>query len=386
VKGFDQPWSGVTPEGMIMSMAGELQGTGRLGRKRVVQTAEGQAAILFTAAGTLGLASNLLPEVHQTRGAITTNALALIVGLVVAALPWRHWHPRATLALVPVALGIISAGQVAADGASTPLFGLWFVVVFAWLGSWHPPRTSLVVAPLAVAAYVAPFLPSQPTASSEALQTVAIAIPVAVVLGEVTAARTAAARRANLALEATTALLEQANLTDDLTGVGNRRCANALLDALRPDDGVVLLDLDHFKVVNDTRGHAAGDEILQQLGEHLRRAARTGDTPARFGGEEFLLVVRGADGDLRAIVERLLAGWRQLDTGVTMSAGAAVHSAGRAPHETFAAADALLYAAKAAGRDQLMVEDEVRLEPVPVRVQGAAPPDAPPPGAAPVAG
>jgi diguanylate cyclase (GGDEF)-like protein len=193
-------------------------------------------------------------------------------------------------------------------------------------------------------------------ASPESLASVVIAIPIAVVLAEVLAAKTEAMRRAQCSLEASAVLLEQANLTDDLTGVGNRRRANTLLDVMVPGDAVALIDLDHFKVVNDTLGHAEGDRVLMELGGYLLRAVRDADCVARYGGEEFLILMRGAGKDAAAIVERLLTGWRATGSGVTLSAGVAIHVIGCGPAATFERADGLLYQAKAGGRDRVVAE------------------------------
>jgi diguanylate cyclase (GGDEF)-like protein len=140
--------------------------------------------------------------------------------------------------------------------------------------------------------------------------------------------------------------------TDELTRVGNRRHANDLLRSLRPGDGLVIIDLDHFKEVNDTFGHPAGDALLVALAEHLQSAVRDGDDVARYGGEEFLLVLRHAAEDALAATERLLAPWREAHPGVTFSAGVAVHSGDLPPPLTLGRADAALYAAKLMGRDR----------------------------------
>jgi diguanylate cyclase (GGDEF)-like protein len=178
----------------------------------------------------------------------------------------------------------------------------------------------------------------------------------AVVLGEVLAAHGAAMQQAQSALEMSATLLERANLTDDLTGVGNRRRANSLLDMMQPGDGLALLDLDHFKTVNDSLGHAEGDRVLMALGAYLLDSLRDADCVARFGGEEFLILLRGAGQEAGAVIERLLDGWRLSGATVTLSAGVAVHVDGRSPALTLRQADTLLYAAKAAGRDQVLVE------------------------------
>jgi diguanylate cyclase (GGDEF)-like protein len=151
-------------------------------------------------------------------------------------------------------------------------------------------------------------------------------------------------------LQATQVLLD-ASMRDALTGVGNRRQADALLAGLKPGDAVVLLDLDRFKAVNDQWGHATGDEVLVGLARYLDRSLRDGDTVTRFGGEEFLLVLRQAGGQALGAVERLAEGWRRTSPITTFSAGVALHSADCRPEATLVAADSALYRAKHAGRD-----------------------------------
>lgn len=138
---------------------------------------------------------------------------------------------------------------------------------------------------------------------------------------------------------------------DVLTGLGNRRHAMTLLDGIRPGDVVALIDLDHFKDVNDTYGHAEGDAVLHEFGAFLNRKIREGDDVARYGGEEFLLVLRDAGSEAPLILERLTVDWRRLGRATTFSTGYAVHSLGALPADTLGSADDALYAAKAAGRD-----------------------------------
>ncbi|MEY2479051.1 MAG: hypothetical protein QOG87_4366 [Actinomycetota bacterium] len=161
--------------------------------------------------------------------------------------------------------------------------------------------------------------------------------------------------QAGLALEQQRAIeqLTVEALEDPLTRVGNRRRGAALLKALEPNDAVVLIDLDQFKLVNDTAGHAAGDRVLVMLGDYLREAARDADAIARYGGEEFLLVLRAAGDSAAGAINRLLDGWRDLRPLTTFSAGVAVHRAGRSPAATLGRADAALYRAKRSGRDRV---------------------------------
>jgi diguanylate cyclase (GGDEF)-like protein len=322
-----------------------------------IESPSGQAAVLFVVAGLLGLLSAAAVPATRSPFGLAVSVSAVLVGVAIDRFPWARFDRRATLALVPAAFGLLTAGQFAHPGGSLAVYGVWYVVVFAWIGSWHGPRTTAAVAPLGAATYVAPLLAGSAGASADAAMTVIVAIPAAVTLAEVMAAKQAAADRAHEALAQATALLERANLTDDLTGVGNRRRCNRIIDSLRDGDGVVLVDIDHFKSVNDRFGHAEGDRILAALGGYLMQAVREADAVARYGGEEFLVVFRGAGATVGPAAQRLLDGWRRLDHGVTISAGAGIHCDGRSPQDTFRLADAMLYEAKRAGRDRLRVAD-----------------------------
>ena len=144
--------------------------------------------------------------------------------------------------------------------------------------------------------------------------------------------------------------LAESASTDLLTGLANRRMLDRALGRLSADDTVIMLDLDHFKQVNDNFGHAAGDEVLRVFGSVLRGTVRGRDTVGRFGGEEFLVVL-GPGGDAEAFLQRLRAEWlTERPRPVTFSAGI-VLSAGD-PDETASRADQALYQAKEAGRDQ----------------------------------
>ena len=140
--------------------------------------------------------------------------------------------------------------------------------------------------------------------------------------------------------------------TDALTGLPNRRAFFRELATLAPEDAVLFLDLDHFKVVNDREGHQAGDEELAAFARTLAAHTRGTDCSARYGGEEFGVIVRG-DGErgVAVLVERLREAWAERGR-TTFSAGAAIHRVGT-PSDTLAAADRALYDAKATGRNRL---------------------------------
>ena len=144
--------------------------------------------------------------------------------------------------------------------------------------------------------------------------------------------------------------LAESASTDLLTALPNRRMLDRALGQLSAGDTVILLDLDHFKQVNDNFGHVAGDEVLREFGRVLLGAVRGRDVVGRFGGEEFLIVL-APPGGADALLRRLRAEWlTERPFPVTFSAGIAA-SAGD-PDETVSLADQALYRAKEAGRDR----------------------------------
>jgi two-component system cell cycle response regulator len=155
--------------------------------------------------------------------------------------------------------------------------------------------------------------------------------------------------------------------TDHLTGLLNRRAgeetfSRELIRSRRyeRDLSCALLDIDHFKRINDTVGHAAGDHVLRQLGKRLSGRIRGSDTAARWGGEEFLLILpetslSGAQ-ELAESVRVMVEG---VDFAVipraTVSIGVACLLPGETVEQTVARADKNLYAAKAQGRNRVVV-------------------------------
>ena len=161
------------------------------------------------------------------------------------------------------------------------------------------------------------------------------------------------------------------SVIDQLTGLYNRRyMTNQLQQYMHravmggKPLAVMMLDIDHFKLINDTHGHQAGDEVLQELADRLRQNIRPMDVACRPGGEEFLVILPETPGDLAyAAAERvrraIAAGKFNVlsdtrEVAVTVSAGV---SALLGPHDTMAdllaRADSALYAAKSAGRNRV---------------------------------
>ncbi|MDP9295314.1 MAG: GGDEF domain-containing protein [Actinomycetota bacterium] len=171
-----------------------------------------------------------------------------------------------------------------------------------------------------------------------------------------------------------TKLLLDATLRDELTRLGNRRRVESGLRELARGDAVILFDLDHFKKLNDTQGHAAGDAALRAFAAHLKQALRGEDWAARYGGDEFLAVLRGAAGDAHRILERLVESWHQTSPPTTFTAGVALHWDDESPAETLARADRALYAAKEGGRDRVSFAEEAPKQAGKAATEGAATP------------
>jgi diguanylate cyclase (GGDEF)-like protein len=235
-------------------------------------------------------------------------------------------------------------------------YGVSFVMVFLWVGVTQPPRTSFWLAPLAAVAYA---MPSIVAAGDPAdIGSLAVVLPVCLVAAEIPARMLAELAAARAVEHAEATAFAVAAQTDDLTGLGNRRRGNALLDSLEPNDALLVLDIDHFKDVNDRFGHGEGDRLLMELGDFLAAHLRDGDGVARYGGEEFIVLLRRVGSGAVEISERLLAAWGSRRPVATFSLGIAVHQLNQSPALTFGAADAALYRAKRTGRNRVCLATE----------------------------
>jgi two-component system cell cycle response regulator len=153
-------------------------------------------------------------------------------------------------------------------------------------------------------------------------------------------------------------------VTDGLTGLRNRRYVFRHLESLLRAGtacGVLMIDVDRFKPLNDYYGHAAGDAALREVAARLREHVRASDIVARYGGEEFLVVMSGAGAEETAVIAerlRVAIGDRPIDLGqaklpVTVSIGSALAGNMTEAEALIAAADVAMYRAKALGRNRV---------------------------------
>ena len=300
--------------------------------------------------------------------------------LVLAARRWRRPTARRALEAAAMIGALGAAFALALSTGSDTSYLVFPVLVWAAL-RFRVPGAALMSLVAAVAAVVMAARGHGPFGVSEGLDAmlhtqgfVTVSTLTALVLAVASDEREEALRR-----------LGHRALHDPLTGLPNRALlADRLEEALAraAEEGtmlaLLLIDLDEFKIVNDSFGHHTGDELLTQIAPRLRAAARPQDTVARFGGDEFVVLCEGLTGPWDALdaARRMAAAWAAPftlgDDEVYMSGstGIAVAHGGRGePGTLLREADAAMYRAKARGRGQTELYDEVDARP---RVRAAA--------------
>ena len=302
-----------------------------------------QLGALLVLAGVLfSIPTFLTTPMRPSMRVLTVVMLAIRppVAIAAQALPWERWSRR-WLLVWPLwtMCGVAMAGQLSFVHGAPALAGL-LVTAFFFVGMTQPRGTSFLLLPLAVPSWVA----ANGGWSNNLLTRLPLAVGVWLLVGETLAVLHHQVRAL------TDGLVHEAS-TDPLTGLGNRRDLGRELAALRPGDAVVVLDLDHFKQLNDRFGHGAGDKVLTELGATIRGTLRANDSAIRLGGEEMLLLLPGANtSGAREALARLSGQWRRVQPDVTFSAGVCV--VGDVPaHDALAAADRALYQAKQDGRN-----------------------------------
>jgi diguanylate cyclase (GGDEF)-like protein len=337
----------------------------------------------------VGCATLLTTGVGQ--GWMNTSALYLWLGFVGAILAigyvalrsgWTERFRDPSISVWQLSMGVLAVAWgylICGPMRTSALFPIMVIFAFAaFTLRWRQIAflTVLAVASLVAAVVVRARYPQWVPAQGEVsplrvdvnnvLMLVVVLPALAVIAARLSALRQKL-RDQREALARALAEVERLAVRDELTGLPNRRSMQALLDrsvALSSRNmghfSVALLDIDHFKAVNDALGHAAGDQALQAFAGCIASQLRDTDALGRWGGEEFLLVMPGDEHGMQRALERLRAlvrGCCAGDRPLTFSAGIARHRAGETADALLARADAALYRAKHAGRDRCALAD-----------------------------
>ena len=303
-------------------------------------------ALFFLVGGGTTLAIEALPHPAALPDTliVTVGAMAVIVAIALQVLRHRvppaihPWFLAMGTGLVTL---LVATGGSSSVSTSFSFFYLW-VIVYSLL--FFSPAGAALQLVAAVVAYVGTVAWIQPTS------TTAFTAVEPLVLGSVIGTTGIVILMLMRARETS----EIDPLTLALNRRGLERFLGAALDrVLRTGQQVVvaMVDVDHFKMVNDSDGHDAGDQLLRELADRWRRVLRPEDCLSRFGGDEFVVVLPGcSEADAAAIIERLRLGSPQ---GVTCSVGMATWRRGEADSTLLKRADAALYDAKRSGRNRI---------------------------------
>jgi diguanylate cyclase (GGDEF)-like protein len=321
---------------------------------RPVHTFAGAGFCLLTV--TLCLVALGVPGMIRPGGwrAVVIGVVVVLVGLGVLALAFRELPPRFVLGELLVAdVVIVLAAAAITDRDAGHVVAVMYVLPSLYAALFLPrwalaPQLTAVVVGTVVVMHI-----GQPAAAEAALLVALVLIA--------TLSPTAAVAALRHRLLRALARARELSTTDPLTGLTNRRglaerapglLRRALEDGLPV--GVVVADVDHFKRVNDEHGHPVGDAVLRDVAYAMRSELRAFDLIYRLGGEEFAILLPGADlQKTQEIAERLRVAVARSSTGgvsVTMSFGAGAVSGSRVRlPQLYARADAALYRARRAG-------------------------------------
>ena len=290
---------------------------------------------------------------------------------------WRD--PALTVAQILAGLVFANWGfLILGPGRAVALMPMLLVLVFgAFLLHWRKIAVLTAIAVTGFAAVVATsewlrvleHKPAHPDTLDQDLlycMSLLILLPVVGVLAARLSRMRVALSERRTALSLALAEVERLAAFDELTGLANRRRARTYLAAQLAQQqpsglncAVALIDLDHFKRINDTLGHDGGDRVLKAFAARARTVIRSTDLLSRWGGEEFLLVMPGTSIDeASALLRRLLDQVRKLSAdggAITFSAGIARYDADDTIDATIARADRRMYFAKNAGRNRICV-------------------------------
>lgn len=344
---------------------------------------------LIASAVYIGAATLLTTGVGQ--GWMNTSALALWLGFVVVVLAsgyaalrsgWTERFRDPSLAVWQLSMGVLAVNWgylICGPMRTSALFPIMVVFAFcAFTLRWRQIAfvTLLAVTSLVVAIVVRELYPHWVPAQGEVaplrvdINNVLMLIVVLPAIAVIAARLSALRRKLHEQREALSHALsevERLAVSDELTGIPNRRSMRFLLDrSVAFSAGgvtpfcIAVLDIDYFKAVNDDLGHAAGDEVLKSFARRATAELRNTDVLARWGGEEFVLMMPGGLNNVSRVIERIGSSIR---TGchptrhITFSAGIAQHRPTETVDQLLSRADVALYEAKRTGRDRYVLAD-----------------------------
>jgi diguanylate cyclase (GGDEF)-like protein len=314
--------------------------------KRFDHASENRQAVhlgvgLITACSALILSTIwFLPTTAGGRSlALAVTAGSLVISVSLAKLPWERLPTEALLVFPGLGLAGMTLGASFSKGVSPAYAGLFTLAVF-YVATTQSLRLTM--------AAVVVCLPLWVFCEGGFSATIGVRTPITLVIWVLIGHSLAQRKAAN---DKRIEGLVHAASTDPLTGFGSRSELARVLHKTEPGDAVVLLDLDGFKQVNDSRGHQAGDEILSDFGKIVRTVLRSADAAVRYGGDEVMLLLPGtAAGGAGVLLERLRDSWSRADRP-TFSGGIAVRGE-EEPTVTLLRADKCLYDAKGRGRNR----------------------------------
>jgi len=316
---------------------------------------------------------------------VRQRALAILAVALVAAGPWLGWWPA--LFLIPAALcfgaadalmprmqrpellmfgawigsGLVIGGAVALSGGPSQPTLAWLAIPVITLSSRFPMRGVVVgvIVNIVILLVVAFGVDANEIVENPVLVIAPVALLLCVAVLSTPLMRSDIQHRSDAVIDPLTGMLNR-------NALGTRVAELAQQSHLTGESiGIIVGDLDHFKAINDTRGHSVGDVVLKEVAYQLRKQLRAFDLAYRLGGEEFLILLPGSDLDQSAaLAEQLREGIAGNDVAgglqVTMSFGVGASLRGKPFDypEVFKAADAALYRAKRSGRDRVCLSDE----------------------------
>jgi len=332
------------PDAWRYMLRGEAQG----------RSAESYLPLILSAAGALGIFPFAVMRFMSGEWLMAIIDTVVVTGLIVLG-TYVYRTRRVTFANYAIS-ALCVGGALATIYVGGPQQVVWVYPALMAVFYLLRPGEAVISALLMIAALIPVMLPLD---DSFRTTTVMITIVVMSAFAYAFAAITNSQREKLLQLAT----------RDPLTGVGNRRALeNKMFDAVnvfkrnKTSVSMLLIDLDHFKKVNDRHGHAAGDKILQSITEIINLRIRITDSLYRIGGEEFVVILDGQDlhkaahlaEQLRTLIE---ANELVPDSSVTISVGVAELKGGETSRDWIHRADEALYRAKRSGRNAMSISD-----------------------------